>query len=211
MYNLPYFKEKDPAVVKAFMRANPFVFLAGVSATCQPVASQVPVLIEERGDKLFLMGHVMRKTDHHLAFEQNPNALAVFTGSHTYVSASWYTNQQTGSTWNYMSVHAKGLLAFVNDTVLLNILTRLTALFENNPASPSLVEKMPQEYLDSMMKAIVGFEMEITQLDNVFKLSQNRDRESYLTIADKLKTQGGQAANIAAEMQQRGSQLFNDH
>ena len=211
MYNLPYFKEKDPAVVKAFMRANPFVFLAGVSATCQPVASQVPVLIEERGDKLFLMGHVMRKTDHHLAFEQNPNALAVFTGSHTYVSASWYTNQQTGSTWNYMSVHAKGLLAFVNDTVLLNILTRLTAWFENNPASPSLVEKMPQEYLDSMMKAIVGFEMEITQLDNVFKLSQNRDRESYLTIADKLQAQGGQAANIAAEMQQRGSQLFNDH
>ena len=211
MYNLPYFKEKDPAVVKAFMRANPFVFLAGVSATCQPVASQVPVLIEERGDKLFLMGHVMRKTDHHLAFEQNPNALAVFTGSHTYVSASWYTNQQTGSTWNYMSVHAKGLLAFVDDTVLLNILTRLTALFENNPASPSLVEKMPQEYLDSMMKAIVGFEMEITQLDNVFKLSQNRDRESYLTIADKLQAQGGQAANIAAEMQQRGSQLFNDH
>jgi len=211
MYNLPYFKEKDPAVVKAFMRANPFVFLAGVSATHQPVASQVPVLIEERGDKLFLMGHVMRKTDHHLAFEQNPNALAVFTGSHTYVSASWYTNQQTGSTWNYMSVHAKGLLAFVDDTVLLNILTRLTALFENNPASPSRVEKMPQEYLDTMMKAIVGFEMEITQLDNVFKLSQNRDRESYLTIADKLKTQGGQAANIAAEMQQRGSQLFNDH
>ena len=211
MYNLPYFKEKDPAVVKAFMRANPFVFLAGVSATDEPVASQVPVLIEERGDKLFLMGHVMRKTDHHLAFEQNPNALAVFTGSHTYVSASWYTNQQTGSTWNYMSVHAKGLLAFVDDTVLLNILTRLTALFENNPASPSLVEKMPQEYLDSMMKAIVGFEMEITQLDNVFKLSQNRDRESYLTIADKLQAQGGQAANIAAEMQQRGSQLFNNH
>jgi len=211
MYNLPYFKEKDPAVVKAFMRANPFVFLAGVSATGQPVASQVPVLIEERGDKLFLMGHVMRKTDHHLAFEQNPNALAVFTGSHTYVSASWYTNQQTGSTWNYMSVHAKGLLAFVDDTVLLNILTRLTALFENNPASPSLVEKMPQEYLDSMMKAIVGFEMEITQLDNVFKLSQNRDRESYLTIADKLKARGGQAADIATEMEQRGSQLFNDH
>ncbi len=210
MYNLPYFKEKDLAVVKDFMKTNPFVFLSGVDAANQPVASQVPMLIEERGDQLFLMGHMMRNTDHHLAFQQNPHALVVFTGAHTYVSASWYTNKQTGSTWNYMSVHAKGLLSFVDNAVLLDILTRTTAMFENNPGSPSLVEKMPQEYLDKMMKAIVGFEINVSHLDNVFKLSQNRDKESYLTITDKLKEQGGQAADIALEMQQRRSQLFND-
>jgi transcriptional regulator len=209
MYNLPYFKENDLAVVKQFMRAHPFVFLSGVDVNNQPVASQVPVLIEERDNQVFLMGHMMRKTDHQLAFEKNANALVVFTGPHTYVSASWYTNKQTGATWNYMSVHAKGLLSFLDDNALLNILTRTTALFENNPDSPSLVEKMPQEYLDKMMKAIVGFEIEITYLDNVFKLSQNRDKESYLTITQKLQDQGGDAAAIAAEMQQRRSQLFN--
>ena len=156
MYNLPYFKENDLTVIKQFMKAHPFVFLSGVNTANEPVASQVPVLIEERGDELFLLGHMMKNTDHHQAFGKNANALVVFTGAHTYVSASWYTDKQTGSTWNYMSVHAKGLLSFVDNARLLNILIRTTALFENNSASPSLVEKMPQEYLDKMMKAIVG-------------------------------------------------------
>ncbi len=208
MYNLSYFKEKDIAVVKTFMHANPFAFICGCNANNQPVATQVPLLLEERGGKLFLMGHVQRKTDHQLAFEQNPAVLAVFTGPHTYVSASWYSNQQSASTWNYISVHAKGHLTFLDEAALLTILSRTTALFENNSNSPSLVEKMPGEYVSKMMKAIVAFEIEVTHLDNVFKLSQNRDKESFGNIVDKLKEQGGQAAEIAEEMKQRKDQLF---
>jgi transcriptional regulator len=211
MYNLPYFKEKDLAVVKQFMKANPFAIITGCDANNQPVASQVPLLLEERDEKLFLLGHVQRKTDHQLAFEQNPYMLAVFTGPHTYVSASWYSNPQTASTWNYVSVHAKGMVKFLGDTALLNILSRTTALFENDAHSPALVEKMPEDYVSKMMKAIVAFEMEVTHLDNVFKLSQNREKESYTAITDKLKAQGGQAADIAQEMEQRRSQLFNEH
>jgi transcriptional regulator len=210
MFNLPDFKEKDLAVVKQFMKANPFAIIAGCDANQRPVASQVPLLIEERGEKLFLMGHVQRKTDHQLAFEQNPHMLAVFTGPHTYVSASWYENPQTASTWNYISVHAKGVVKFLDDASLLDILSRTTALFENDAHSPALVEKMPQEYINKTMKAIVAFEMEVTHLDNVFKLSQNRNKETYSNISAKLKAQGGQAAGIAQEMATRGSQLFNE-
>jgi transcriptional regulator len=208
MYNFSYFKEKDIAVVKEFMRANSFATVAGCDENNQPVATQIPLLLDERGDKLFLLGHVQRKTDHQVAFEKNPNALCIFTGPHTYVSASWYGTQQIASTWNYISVHAKGIVQFLGPEELLNILSRTTALFENNPDSPSLVEKMPQEYLDKMMKAIVAFEMEVTHLDNVFKLSQNRDKESYNNITEKLKEQGGQSENIANEMQQRKDMLF---
>lgn len=190
------------------MKANPFVVLAGCDANHQPIATQVPLLLEERGDKLFLLGHVQRKTDHQLAFEQNPHALAIFTGPHTYVSASWYPNPQVASTWNYVSVHAKGVLQFLDEAALHSMLSRLTATFENNPHSPALVEKMPEEYVSKMMKAIVAFEIEVTHLDNVFKLSQNRDKETYHNITDKLKAQGAQAADIADEMEQRGAQLF---
>jgi transcriptional regulator len=210
MYNLPYFKEKDINVVKQFMQQNPFVVLAGCDAANKPVATQVPLLLEEKDGQIILYGHVQRKTDHQLAFEQNPDVLAIFTGPHTYVSASWYGNPQTASTWNYMTVHAKGVLTFLGDTALLEILSKTTARFENNEHSPALVEKMPEEYVSKMMKAIIAFEIEVTHIDNVFKLSQNRDKESYEKIIPQLKEQGGEAAVIAAEMERRSSQLFNE-
>ena len=76
MYSLPYFKEKDIEVVKDFVRSNPFAFICGCDATHKPVATQVPVFIDERDGKLVLSGHMMRNTDHHKAFVENPNAFA---------------------------------------------------------------------------------------------------------------------------------------
>ncbi|HTE11462.1 MAG TPA: FMN-binding negative transcriptional regulator, partial [Chitinophagaceae bacterium] len=100
-------------------------------------------------------------------------------------------------------------LKFLDDAALLALLSRLTAYFENNPHSPALVEKMPEEYVTKLMKAIVAFEIEVTHLDNVFKLSQNHEKENFTAIVDNLKVQGGQAAAIAQEMEKRRSQLFN--
>jgi transcriptional regulator len=94
------------------MREHPFVFLTGVNEENKPVATQVPVFIDERDGKLFLTGHIMRNTDHHKALKKNPNVLAVFTGPHVYVSDTWYDDPQQASTWNYMSVHAKGTIRF---------------------------------------------------------------------------------------------------
>ena len=71
MYNLPYYKEQDPHVVMDFIRAHPFAFLAGADADGHPVATQVPVFIDTRDEKLFLSGHIMRNTDHHKAFEMH--------------------------------------------------------------------------------------------------------------------------------------------
>jgi len=209
MYNLPYFKEKDIAVVKQFMHQNPFAILMGCNVNNQPVATQVPLLLQEKDDKIILYGHIQRKTDHHLAFEQNPHVLALFTGPHAYVSATLYTDKQTASTWNYITVHAKGVLKFLDNEALLDILSKTTARFENDKNSPSLVEKMPVEYVAKMMNAIIAFEIEITHLDNVFKLSQNRDKETYNNIISQLNNQGGEAAKIANEMQERGLGLFN--
>ena len=135
MYNLPYFKEQDGTVVLKFIKENPFAFLCGCDAANRPVATQVPVFIDEKDSKLFLSGHIMRNTDHHKAFLHSPNVLAVFTGAHTYVSASWYSNKLQASTWNYMSVHAKGTLKFLQEGDLLNVLKRTTNHFENNPHS----------------------------------------------------------------------------
>src|SRR4051812_34530152 len=102
MYRLPYFKEQDQQAVMDFIYQHPFAFIAGCDVEGKPVATQIPVFIEEREGLLFLTGHMMRNTDHHLSFEKNPHTLCVFTGSHTYVSATWYSDPHQASTWNYM-------------------------------------------------------------------------------------------------------------
>jgi transcriptional regulator len=208
MYNLPYFKEEDQQVVFEFIRQHPFAFIAGCSEDGKPVATQIPVFIDERDGHLFLSGHMMRNTDHHKAFVYNPNVLAVFTGAHTYVSASWYDDKKQGSTWNYMSVHAKGILKFLDEQALLDVLRRTTSHFENNPNSGANFDDLPAEYVERMAKAIIAFEVEVQQIDNVFKLSQNRDEKSYHTIMEKLNEQDASGKYIAGEMEKRTAQLF---
>jgi len=209
MYSLPYFKEGDQEVVLEFMRKHSFVFLTGVNEENKPVATQVPVFIDERDGKLFLTGHIMRNNDHHKAFEKNPNVLAVFASPHVYVSATWYDDPRQASTWNYMSVHAKGTIKFGNKEDLIAILKRLTLHYENNnPASTTVFNNLTSEYTEPLLKAIVAFEVEVISIDNVFKLSQNRNEKSFQNIMDKLNEQGSDGKFIAEEMKKRQHQLF---
>ncbi len=205
MYNLPYFKANNENEVINFMHQHPFITLTGVDANNQPVATHVPILMEERDEKLFLQGHIMKQTDHHRAIIQNPNVLAVFTSVHTYISASWYKDPKQGGTWNYQTVHAKGNLKFLNEEALLNILKRITDHFENNPSSPSLVEHLEPEYINRLIKAIVAFEIEVTEIGHVFKLSQNRDKESYTNIITQLSKGDVEAQQMALIMKQNST------
>jgi transcriptional regulator len=208
MYDLPYFKESVQRIVLDFIRHHPFAMLIGAGESA-PVATQVPVLIDEReGEALFLRGHIMRNTDHHKAFQRNSQALCVFSGPHTYVSASWYSNPLSGSTWNYMSVHVRGNIRFLDEPELRLLLEKLTAHFENNDNSPALFHHLPKSYVDSMVKAILAFEIEVREIENVFKLSQNRDEQSYDNIIRQLHAQGGDGRAIADEMRKRKTQLF---
>jgi transcriptional regulator len=209
MYNLPEYKEKDPEKIWSFMQANPFVLLCCVTGAGTPVATHVPVLLrrDENGGS-YLLGHIMKGTDHYKALLDNTNVLAIFTGPHTYVSASWYTDKQVGSTWNYMSVHAHGQLSFLGHDDLIDILRDTTLHFENNPESPSLFEHLPGDYVNRLTKAIAGFRIDINDLQHVFKLSQNRDEKSYVNIIDRLENGDQHARQVAAEMQVRHAEQY---
>jgi len=212
MYNLPYFKENDQKVVLEFIHQHPFAFIAGCDENNKPVATQIPVFIEERGGKLFLSGHMMKQTDHHKAFEKNSNVLCVFTGHHTYVSATWYSDPHQASTWNYMSVHVKGRLKFLDEQALIDVLKKTSLHFENgNAASTTVYDNLPDNYRSRLIKAIVAFEVEVQSIDNVFKLSQNRDKESYQNIIEKLTAQDEDGKIIAKEMHSRIDKVFPHH
>ncbi len=199
MYDIPYFKAGHPDEVLAYMRAHPFALICGADREGMPAATQVPFLFEQRDERLFLQGHFMKKQDHTRAFCQNPNALVIFSGAHTYVSASWYENKKTASTWNYQSVQAAGVIQFQNEDFLRQLLTRLTDAFEA-PDSPSLVKHMDPGYVQQMMQAIVAFEVEVLSIRHVFKLSQNRDRKSQENIISRLNNLDADAREIARAM-----------
>lgn len=86
---------------------------------------------------------------------------------------------------------------------------KFTLKFEKgNTESATIYDNLPDSFLSKMMPAIVGFEIKVDKMDNVFKLSQNRDEKSYLTIISKLEEQGGNSALIAQEMKKRKAELF---
>ncbi|MEJ7912529.1 MAG: FMN-binding negative transcriptional regulator [Chitinophagaceae bacterium] len=207
MYNIPYFKDKDPRVVIDFMKEHSFALLTGCSGDL-PAATQVPFLIAEREGRLFLRGHIMRNTDHHKAFVHNSNVLCVFSGAHTHVSARLYDNPNTASTWNYMTVHARGQLTFLETHALMEILQETTDHYEADDASPAAFRNLPADYVANLSKAITGFEIEVTSVEHVFKLSQNKKETEYERIVTHLAGSSTDAQVIAGEMDKRKDDLF---
>ena len=209
MYSFPYYKESDPKLLLEFAQNHPFIFLTGSTPEGAPVVTQVPVMLEERDGRWYIQGHIMRNTDHYKAFERNPRVLAVFSGPHCYVSASWYSDPAIGSTWNYMSIHAHGSLRFLAQDKLVDLMKRFTLKYEGGDKnSPTVYDNLPESFIDKMLPAIAGFEIEVDQLEHTFKLSQNRDEESYRNIISQLRNKGHDDALIAAEMEKRFDQLF---
>ena len=210
MYNRPYHKETNSQVIDNLIKQYPLAFLTGCDSENKPVATQVPLFIEEANGQKLLRGHIMKNNDHYKAFLNNKNILAVFTGKNTYVSGTWYSNTYTPSTWNYMSVHIKGNLRFVNESELEDILRVTSLYFENqNEESTTTFDKLPTEFKRKALKMIVGFEIEIIDINTVFKLSQDQDIKSYQNIIKKLEKQDGDARVIAEEMKKREKGLFS--
>lgn len=211
MYNLPYHKEQSEQVIKEFLEQYPFAFLTGCDMENKPIATQLPLFIESKNGRQVLRGHIMKGNDHHKAFLNNENVLAVFTGKHIYVSGTWYSNPNTPSTWNYMSVHIKGKIRFVGEKELEDILRSVSLHFESqDQQSKTVYDNLPLNFKQKALGLIAGLEIEINEIDTVFKLSQDRDVKSYYNIIEKLKEQNEDGRVIAAEMEKRVKELFPD-
>lgn len=211
MYDLPYHKATDESVLLEFIRQHPFAFLTGCDAQGQPVATQLPVFFEQRDGRQVLSGHLMKNTDHHKAFEANPNVLAVFTSPHVYVSGSWYSDPNTPSTWNYMSVHIRGAIRFLGGLDLERVLRKTSLHFEGyDEGSPTTFDNLPASLTGRLVQAIAAFEVEVKSLDSVFKLSQDRDADSYHSVIERLNQSGDAGRFIASEMARRADDLFPD-
>jgi transcriptional regulator len=210
MYDYPQYKEKDRNKVIEFMKQHPFATIIGVNSEGRTELTQVPVLVDNIGDEIIITGHIAKKTTHHKAFTDNGQVLVLFTSPHTYVSGAWYTgNPHQGSTWNYISIHARGKMEFGSEDELVGLLKRLSLHFENGDKSSSTVyDNLPADYKERLIKAIVCFRVKVTEIENVFKLSQNRDEKSYDNIINVLEKRDAGAQYIAEKMKERKSSIF---
>lgn len=202
MYKLPYFTEENEEEVFDFMNKNSFAIITGYDGDF-PVATHVPLHIKKEGGQIIFTGHMMKNTDHHKAFLQNENVLVIFNGPHCYVSASWYTKKEVASTWNYIDVHAKGKIKFTDEEGTKKIIEAITDKYETKE-SDAAFNKLSQDYVDRLVKAIIGFTIEISSIGNVFKLSQNHDLITRESIIEKLKARRDEDSHsIAKEMEKR--------
>lgn len=171
MYVPASFRVSDPIELHAFMRSYSFATLVthgenGLTAT------HLPVLLDaEAGPHGHLLGHVARANPQWRDAEGE--ALVVFSGPHAYVSPTWYETPGTVPTWNYVAVHAYGVLRLVDDRdALHDILTRSVAAYERSMPRPWSYDRSDPD-VEKLLPAIVGFRIEITRLEGKWKLNQN--------------------------------------
>lgn len=168
------------------MQAHSFITLIGFDGT-YPVATQVPVHIYRDEQGMRIVGHIMKKTDHCEAYAKNENVLALFTGAHTYISASVYETPAVASTWNYSSVQAKGKIRLMGDDETRAVIKHLTDSYEDPATSPAAFHRMTDDYIEKNLMAISGFEIRVESLANVFKLSQNHPEANRKNIIEDLE------------------------
>ena len=189
-------EEKRVPVIHALIASNPLAALVTLGAAGL-IASHIPMVLEDDGSPFGLLkGHVARSNAQWSDLAPTVDALAIFAGPQHYISPSWYPAKaehgKVVPTWNYAVVHAYGPLKVIENAHWLRAhVERLTNIHEANSPVPWKVGDAPEEYVASMLRGIVGFELPIQRLEGKWKLSQTRsekDRDGVAAGLQELNT-----------------------
>ena len=193
MYVPTHFAETRPEVLHAALRDHPLGLLITQDANHALDANPIPFLFDAgRGPHGTLRGHVARANPVWREARQDTDTLVVFQGLQAYVSPGWYaTKAKSGKvvpTWNYVTVAARGTLRVIDDRDWLRgLVGELTERHEAAQANPWQVSDAPPDYIDTMLKAIVGIEIELVSLQGKWKVSQNRPAKDREGVAEALR------------------------
>jgi len=193
MYVPAMFAENRPEVLQAAIRRAGLAILV-TQSTDGLIASHVPMLLDpEPAPYGTLLGHLAKPNPQ--ARGAAGDGLAIFQGPDAYITPSWYaTKRATGKvvpTWNYVAIHASGPVSFFDDPErLLDIVTRLTEREEGRRAAPWAVSDAPADFVQGMLKGIIGFAMPIARLEGKWKMSQNRPAEDQAGVVSGLQADG---------------------
>jgi transcriptional regulator len=183
MYIPPLNRVEDREAINEFVHAHGFATLI-TNTGGKTVASHLPVLFDE--DANVLRSHIARANEQWKHLESGDEVLCIFHGPHAYISPSWYEQQHTVPTWNYAVVHVYGKPSLVDEAALKQIVLNTTAKSESAMPRPWKIPLSENEF-DQMLKAIVGFKIDIVRVEAKFKLGQNRSREDQEKMLHQLQ------------------------
>jgi transcriptional regulator len=170
-----------------------------------PFASHLPFLIDPgRGASGTLIAHMARANAQWQHFTNGKPVLAMFRGPHAYISPAWYATHPAVPTWNYIAVHAYGVPKIVDAPAAMeDILRRLVDANEAANGTTWRMGGLTEQYLGSMMRAIVAFEIPIDRLEGKAKLSQNRDTTDRARVVEALAGSGDPSAQATSKLMLR--------
>ena len=175
MYIPSHYKNEDLSEVKDFISSNAFAILVS-QVEGRPWATHTPLELSKDPDgNDILIGHIARANPQWRSFEAQEEVLCIFNGPHSYVSSSWYHEEEV-PTWNYVAVHIYGTLEIMTEAEVLEWLHRLVAYYEENEKDPVALEHMSPATL-RQVKGVVGFRIAIKEIQAAYKLSQGREED----------------------------------
>jgi transcriptional regulator len=159
----------------------------------------------QAGGTVRLAGHFARANDHwKLLRDGSAPTVAIFQGPHTYISPSNYASkQETGKvvpTWAYIVVHAHGQARIMDDRDwMLSLVNELTDQREAPRDEAWKVSDAPDDYIEVMLRGIVGVELEVERLEGVWKLNQHRPMEDRHSAVSGLTGSGSEQDRAVGE------------
>jgi transcriptional regulator len=197
MYIPKFYKVTDFDEIEAFIHHHSFATLVTTKGG-RPIATHLPLQLVKEDERYFLTGHMAYGNPQWRTFESTDEVLVIFQGPHAYISSSWYEKENV-PTWNYQAVHVYGAASILTEDELKQDLTRLLETHEQHREDPVLWDKLSPTLLEKELKGIVGFKIEVKDVQAAYKLSQNRNETDHQNIVNKLHDEKDPLAEELAE------------
>jgi len=198
MYIPHYYKNENIEEVKKFIEENSFGILVN-QVDGKPWATHIPLELDIDDDgKEILVSHISKANPQWKAFEKEPDVLCIFNGPHSYISSSWYQEEEV-PTWDYIAVHVYGKLTILDEEAVMQSLHKLVAKYEKTSKNPISLHNMSSKTLQQV-KGVVGFKITVTDIQAAYKLSQTRQEDHTQIIKELTETKKSNSIAIAEEI-----------
>lgn len=215
MYVPDNFLMNDSEEIHGLIHANPFAILVSHSSEAGMVATHLPTVFKpDIGTHGAIEAHFARPNAHWRTFrESGAEALLIYSGSDGYIHPGWYPSKAKDGkvvpTWNYSAVHVYGHCQVMKDTDQLRAhVAELSDQQEQGRAVPWALDDAPEEYVQVMLRGIVGIRFEITRIEGKKKYSQNRPEPDRRGVVTGLRLDGGEPGLAMADLVER--EISND-
>lgn len=201
MYIPKQFKINDFKEIQEFVQANSFGTLI-TTQNGKPIATHLPLQLINEQDAFYVTGHMAYGNPQWKTFENSEQVLVIFQGPHAYVSSSWYEKENV-PTWNYQSIHLYGTATLLNEDELKQDLAKLMNNYEKHRKDPVMLENLSLSLVEKELKGIIGFKIDVKEVQAAYKLSQNRTETDYRNIIKNLSTEENSGATQMAELMKK--------